>query len=448
MRIVSLTLSTILVTAIIATNSAAKQPTVVYPTGVFPADVQNVQAAINQGGTVLLKATDSVGHPLAFNFGTPQHLLPLRAVMIQNDVSITGEVIGVNRTTINGGSIPFRVIGGKNSIQGIKFDGPLTRAIAIVASSGTSVVGNEIQNVVPDLLVFPGFSFTLADGVDVFPETSQPSDISGNLVISSNTFGDLTGNFSIGVQVDTVTANVTISNNTLQLGQSAADAGFANSAGIACIRCHSVVTISHNMITIGPGVVFSGIVTVGDSDARYHVSRNTINSQGPFTDGIDVATVLGDPSPIVSAVIENNSINLLNADIAEGSGIGLLGSVTNSTIQGNFVTGNGPTALYALGSLEPGDQVSNNRFLFNDIAQLNPSVASIFFDEQSANNLVRGQCVSVLDLGTGNDVSCPNSHSHSASASPAIAARQQMIQHALQAQAAVRASITPSRSNP
>ena len=43
--------------------------TTVYPTGSFPLDVQNVQAAINAGGTVLLKATNAADQPIAFNFG-------------------------------------------------------------------------------------------------------------------------------------------------------------------------------------------------------------------------------------------------------------------------------------------------------------------------------------------------------------------------------------------
>ncbi len=44
----------------------------VYPTGIYPADVQNVQAAVDTvdpGGTVILKPTDATGNPLAFNFG-------------------------------------------------------------------------------------------------------------------------------------------------------------------------------------------------------------------------------------------------------------------------------------------------------------------------------------------------------------------------------------------
>lgn len=47
-----------------ATRVAGEVSTVVYPTGQFPADVLSVQAAIdamNQGGSVLLKATNALG---------------------------------------------------------------------------------------------------------------------------------------------------------------------------------------------------------------------------------------------------------------------------------------------------------------------------------------------------------------------------------------------------
>ena len=43
--------------------------TVVYPTGQYPADVNNVQAAVSAGGKVLLKATDTAGVFTPFNFG-------------------------------------------------------------------------------------------------------------------------------------------------------------------------------------------------------------------------------------------------------------------------------------------------------------------------------------------------------------------------------------------
>ena len=416
---------------LIASNIYAKPPVVVYPTGVFPTDVQNVQAAINHGGTVLLKATNSVGHPLAFNFGVAAPFLG-SGVNIVNDVSVTGEVFGTVRTTISGGDRPIIVFHGKNSIDGIKFDGPLKSAILVLGSNGTSITGNEINNVVA--AHFTGF--TLTDGIDVFPIAGRPAaDITGNLIISGNTFGDLTGNFAIGVQVDSVQANVTILNNSFQLGQLATDAGFANSAAIACVRCHSLVAISNNTITIGPGFVFNGITLEGDADARYHVFDNTINCQGPWPDGIDVFGVTGDTGPIVSAVIERNIITVHNGFFA---GIGVAGAISNCTFQGNTVTGDAGAAFIASFLVPNGDIVSSNRFLNNDIATLTPSLAAIFFDTNTLNNLVRGQCVSVFDLGTGNNVSCPNSRSHAASASAAISARNQMLQRALQAQSAVR----------
>src|SRR4029077_20571593 len=168
-----------------------------------------------------------------------------------------------------------------------------------------------------------------------------------------------------------------------------------------CLRCHSVVTISGNMITIGLGIVFDGISIEGDGDARYHVFDNTINCQGPWPDGIDVFGQTGAQGPTVSAVIERNSITVHNEFF---TGIGLAGAVSNCTVQGNTVTGDAGAALVATSLFPNGDLVSSNRFLNNDITSLNASLASIFFDTNTLNNLVRGQCVSVLDLGTGNNV--------------------------------------------
>lgn len=251
-------------------------------------------------------------------------------------------------------------------------------------------------------------------------------------MISGNTISDLVGGFAFAVQVDGVSANVAVSNNTFQLGQLVSDFGVDNSAAIALFRCHSVATVSDNTINIGPGLVFSGIIFSGAADARYHVSGNTINGMGPFTDGIDVAGATGDSGPTVAAVIEHNSMtgNLQG-------GIGLFGAVSQSTIQSNTMAGDAVVAI-GVGPLFPGDQVDqaiSNRFLNNDIATVANSIASIFFDTNTVNNLVRGQCVSVLDLGTGNDVSCPNPHSNVNSA--AFATRQQILQRAFQARSAI-----------
>lgn len=59
------TLRVLMLVAVIGASTtptawAGQIDTVVYPTGTFPQDVENVQSAVNQGGTVLLKATEVV----------------------------------------------------------------------------------------------------------------------------------------------------------------------------------------------------------------------------------------------------------------------------------------------------------------------------------------------------------------------------------------------------
>jgi hypothetical protein len=88
-------------------NATADSVNVICPTGVFPTDVQNVQAALDQGGTVLLKATDQNHHTLAFNFGPAASSAVPNYVSFTKDTSVRGEFAGVSRTTIKGGHQPF-----------------------------------------------------------------------------------------------------------------------------------------------------------------------------------------------------------------------------------------------------------------------------------------------------------------------------------------------------
>jgi hypothetical protein len=69
-----------------------------------------VQAAIDRGGTVFLKATNIAGKPMAFNFGTPDPNhggttcnVDGVSVSITVDVAIIGERAGQQMATIKGG---------------------------------------------------------------------------------------------------------------------------------------------------------------------------------------------------------------------------------------------------------------------------------------------------------------------------------------------------------
>lgn len=91
-----------LLAALLLAPAALAVDQVVHPTGTYPADVENVQAAADLGGTILLTATNAAGEPTAFNFGTPA-LLPDRGVFLENEVTVLGERASGARTTIRGG---------------------------------------------------------------------------------------------------------------------------------------------------------------------------------------------------------------------------------------------------------------------------------------------------------------------------------------------------------
>src|SRR6185436_2805142 len=108
--------------------------TVVYPTGYPAYDVAAVRAAVQAGGTVLLKARDTAGIPRAFDFGdypvgridwdddgagyvalgTSGEVVEVTIgafriyVSLGNDVRLVGETRGTAVTTIRGGTIPIR----------------------------------------------------------------------------------------------------------------------------------------------------------------------------------------------------------------------------------------------------------------------------------------------------------------------------------------------------
>ena len=110
-------------------------------------DVQAVQAAVSQGGEILLERT--------FDFGEKG------SVTISKDVKIVGErdSQGIPITKIKGGyqtflsplpaRLPPQGPGPKIAIQNIHFDGTLAYPIYIAYCSGATITGNKITNVRP-----------------------------------------------------------------------------------------------------------------------------------------------------------------------------------------------------------------------------------------------------------------------------------------------------------
>ncbi|HLH55177.1 MAG TPA: hypothetical protein VKY92_16345 [Verrucomicrobiae bacterium] len=377
----------------------AVPPTVVYPTGVWPDDVNNVQAAVSAGGIVLLKAVNSSGTPTAFNFGTPE-LLPGRKVLIEANVTIRGESVGAARTTIQGGLSPFSGFTAvSRRITGIDFKGPGISAIGILASKDSlDVSGNRISGLVP---VRNGVGFTETEGVFVSGFDSHA--VSGSVRVAGNEI-DLstsTAQFRFGIQLDSINADVDISENEISVGQSPIIGRVIDSEGIALLRCHARVHVSENIVRLGTNPVYLGIDGAGDADATFDISDNLVLNDSPSADGI-VLQGGGFNSGIVGGRITGNVV--INHGSQYGA-ISLYGLVSDVTVAGNSISGDGAYGLlvsFAYGT----DKAVGNRLLGNELESFKAGVADVYLDANSQNTTVRGECGTVIDLGINNSVSC------------------------------------------
>ena len=374
--------------------------TVVYPTGSFPLDVQNVQAAIDGGGTVILKATNSAGQPTAFNFGPADINNHTRANLTTN-VTILGERIGQSMTTINGGFAPFLgFLPVKTHIEGIDFEGPMDTPIIIISSTGAEIVGNVIRGLVPVPLFF-GFSET--EGIFVAGNDDPQNAVTGRIRIADNLIEMSTGDFTNGMQFDEVSADIEITGNTVHFLQSN---GIIQTIGILVFRSHGKVNVVNNLVTMGPGspdVIPSAIFVGGHSEARYMVSGNTIVNEHPNSDGVDVLG-FSFSGATENAVIEGNHI-VMHSVRPDSGGIFFGGAVKNSLMSANRIEGTSGNAIQIVG-FSSTLTAESNRAVGNDISQLLASDADVLFGPFSTSNLVAGQCATYVDQGVGNYITC------------------------------------------
>ena len=382
------------------TYAAAPVTATVFPTGSFPLDVQNVQAAIDQGGTVILKATNAVGQPTAFDFGPPDPVTGT-GVNLTTDVSILGERFGQYATTIRGG---FNSILGlvpvKSTIQGIDFEGPLVSPIALIRSTGADIVGNRIRGIVP-LLLF--FGFTEVEGIFVSGFDDPLNAIAGRIRIVDNIIEISDGDFANGMQFDEVSADIEVSGNTVQFLESN---GVIQTIGILVFRSHGKANVVNNRVTMGPGdpdAFPSGIFVGGHAEARYRIAGNTVITNHPNSDGIDILG-FSFSGPTQQAIIEGNRV-VMHSSISTSGGIFFGGAVKNSLMSANRIEGTSGNAIQVVG-FDSTLTAESNRAVGNDISQLSASDGDVFFGPDSINNLFAGHCSTYVDLGIANRILC------------------------------------------
>jgi hypothetical protein len=410
-----------------ANAANAIKPTIVYPTGVFPSDAANIQAAIDRGGTVLLKATNAKGKPTAFNFGTPDPnhggtscSVPGVGVNLTTDVAIVGERIGQHMSTISGGCNPILgQVPVTSKIEGIDFETPVAAAIILLASKGTEIVGNRINGVIGVLVEpEPGFTFSDGDGIDLFGNDDPQNAVTGHAIIANNIIENLGAEFANGVQLDEVSAEVDIVGNTISFPDSNGD---IQVTGLTAFRSHNRVSIVGNDISMGPGSLDSFPVPIligGHSDARYIVAFNNVVDTHPNGDGIAVTG--GDFSePTQDAQVFANRITINSTVTGQSgpslfgtSGVDVYGAVNNSLIAANVIKGTSAFALDVSEGFLSTSLSDSDQLLLNDISGHTSLTTDVYFGTTTSNLRFVGRCQSDVDLGTNNSINCSPSPKH------------------------------------
>jgi len=365
---------------------------VVYPTGNFPADVENVQAAVDRGGIVLLKATNVDGQPTSFNFGPPIGGVGGR-VVLETDVWVQGETTDASTTTIGGGVIPFVGRDGHIRIESLNFEGPLLSAIIVIRSTGAEIVGNRITSVVPVLL-----DFGLTEGRAIkFLANAFP--ITGTVVVADNVILDMHADLSDAIVFDEVEADTRIEGNCI------AD---VQSNGIFLINSRGPVRIADNFIapgpgdggpfTLGNGIAILNTSAVDTSRSSFDVTDNRLICENPNADGI---YVLGFGATIDAPVITKNDVTM------RGSSYGAItyyGSVSHGRVSNNRIDGDAAFA-FDIVAITPDDVAESNTFKGNNISHFEAGIADVLLDVHTRNTVVHGRVRSVIDLGVDNLVS-------------------------------------------
>jgi hypothetical protein len=363
---------------------------VVFPTGEWPADVHNVQAAMNQGGSVLLKSTDAAGRPTAFDFGPSDSSGGF--VTVTEDVALWGETVRGHGTTIQGGFLPVRSLAPvKSAIRGIRFSRSGFVAINVGVTAGIEITGNTITDMVAESEIGEAIAIFISN-------LSNPDRIGGQVLIAGNVIAvdeRRQATFADGIVILGASGTVKITGNRIT---------DAPNAGISLLRTRRV-SIVDNLVVPGqgdPSVVFgNGISLTSPLDGHeVLIADNVVLCDNPNADGILVG---GLSAPVSGAVVRKNHVTMHGSEFGA---ISLYGAVSDALVKGNKISGGGAFALQLSQGFDPEDTISSTRLQGNNLSHFHSTRADVFFDVNTVDNVLAGHCDSVLDLGTNNRYTC------------------------------------------
>jgi hypothetical protein len=377
-------------------------------------DEKSVQAAVDKGGSILLKGT--------FDFG------PKGQVKVTKDVEITGEIdsTGIQLTRINGGfwtfhsplpttEPPLPGPGPKVKISNIHFDGATWTPMHFPYISGAEISGNKITNVRP----FPipikwSGSDTLLVSAGVLMGTRfahkdkiLPGGTTGNLIVAENNIDLRCENpemtMSQGVFfLWTWGATIEIRSNRIRnVSRNSIESldNYIDEEGRG-----SVLISENNVVTPKVGVPFPSPTTPNGIIVGWFLDL----SAGSDPSKISKITVIrnfvqanGETSIGIASLSDGGAILGNRVEVGGGSKAGGIGQVgSNAFVARNKIDGFGAHAIRAIPFNEC--KSNGNTFAWNDVRGFKATAADILF-AGNENVFVGARC-KLDDKGIANKV--------------------------------------------
>jgi hypothetical protein len=391
--------------------SATAQAVVVVGTGDPDTDIPAVQAAVDQGGDVILEGHFSFDRPPTIRPELPG--FPLATVRVSQGVAIAGarDEDG-EMTRLEAGTIPFYVNapGARVTMQGLRFVRPKYGAMLVDAVSGFVVATCRIEGVEP----VDGFSNGISISTIFSPPTptqpGQPDRVSGTLVIVHNDI-DVAGGTTLDNTLGIVIFSVGVPGAEVEAYVSGNTVRNSTERSINLYQVGGRAYVERNVITTstmaGPaGGIAPDVIHVVGSGA-YLIAHNAVHSRLAKGAGIRVHSQFT-VWPIAHAIVVDNDVNM---EAPEGTvfgvnsaGIDIWGNAQSTVVLNNSIRGRARAALAVAvfpPPPQPGDGVpANNAFLLNRFDDFEASLADVVVGERVMNTLIVGPGA-VQDEGVG-----------------------------------------------
>ena len=402
----------------LASMTGGEHGVVVVGTGDPKVDVPAVQAAVDQGGSVVLKGHFSFDAPPTkpVASGLVSATAPRAAeVLIARAVRISGALQqDGGMTTIEGGTIPFYVEapGQRVTIHGLRFVDPTADAILVYAVHGLEIAASRIEGAVPFSRISQGIAVWTV-GLPTPADSGHPENISGALRVVDNDV-DMTGGRS---SVDN-TLGITVF--------SAGVAGAEVDAYVAGNRIRNTTEPAINFRRIvGHAVIERNVITTGSAignaprnqairvanTGSYLVAHNSITCEWAVGDAEGIGAFSQFAAwPTRHAVIVDNAIHMSAPSgtifTAFSAGIGVYGYADSNVVNHNTIYGAATAALsIPVFPLPPQAPASprDNAFIVNQFVDFTPSHADIFVGLHALGTRIVGPGT-VEDHGSGTTV--------------------------------------------